>query len=109
MSLRWFGSGQKDEIDNLFTGMAHADFELLRAFFFVCGLSGIVAWFDGGRFWNGCERGIPLAAVVMIYIAKVDIMRLQYELRARLIEIDGKVSILEAAHITETRSAANEN
>lgn len=97
MTLRWFDSHQPDGIDMLFSKINSTDLGLVWQFLVICGLWGATSWFNGHGFGAGFEKGIPLAACLLIYETCIRQDVRTAELRARLIEIDGKVTALEAA------------
>lgn len=101
MTLRWFESHQPDEIDTLFSKAAHIDLALVWYFLVICGAWGAISWFSGGRFGAGFEKGIPLAACLFIYETSIRHKIQSAELRARLIEINGKVTALETEYALE--------
>lgn len=104
MALRWFDSHRSDEIDALFSKANSADLGLVWHFLAVCGIWGALSWFSGGGFGVGFEKGIPLAACLLIYEASIRQSVRSAELRARIIEIDGKVTVLEEAHAAEAEN-----
>jgi len=104
-----FESHQPDRIDNLFSNVNSADVSLVCKFILVCGLWGVFSWFSGHGFGGGFEHGIPLASCLLIYETCVRQNVRTAELRARLIEIDGKITILEAAFTSQTQDREKTN
>lgn len=104
MALRWFESHQPDEIDTLLSKADRTDLALVWHFLVICGTWGAFSWFSGGGFGTGFEKGIPLAACLFIYETSIRHNLQSAELRARLIEIDGKVTALETEYALERNS-----
>lgn len=104
MALRWFNSHRSDEIDTLFSKLDRTDPSLVWHFLFMCGAWGVLSWLSGSGFGVGFEKGIPLAACLLIYETSIRQNVRSAELRARLIEIDGKVTALETAHAIDVEN-----
>lgn len=109
MALRWFDSHRPDEIDARFSKINSSDPDLVWHFLAVCGAWGAFSWFSGSGFGLGLEKGIPLAACLLIYETSVRQNVRSAELRARIIEIDGKVTEMEETLTSIAQNQEQEN